>query len=399
MDRVKDLDGDGWHAYVYWSQCFRGSSGEAACARAMQRILQVKEAVDDLGMPGWIYTLRSLEQDLADTDAKESAALAQEMEEKEEREVAELHDKLLWDKDKTTSQARMEQDKDMRAKERDRPWFSFDDDEDDDPRQQTFFGAKPTELEIEEKKKKREAAVSSRLQAIAGFDLEIEGLAEKQTAQLKKLVKELEDFMEMQIASTREDNHELFDKRKGKLLAQQERRLKQASAGEYGQLVWKVVLQRLAESEIFVACITPQYLSDPVCRKEIAMAASLGKTIIPLLFGPMPGMYHTPEHQGGVALSGGSIWWPPRDEMGQYFKSSVPIDFFQAVGPCVEESASFRTLSQQLVQAVSQDMATYQRQSDVEYGAKHTEAALRQKLFTASRLISRTEWMLKGFNG
>jgi len=113
----------------------------------------------------------------------------------------------------------------------------------------------------------------------------------------------------------------------------------------------------------------------------------------------MPGMYHSPGSSAGVALSGGGIWWPPRDEMGQYFKSTVPIDFFQAVGPCMEESNSFRTLSQLLSEAVSRDMSMYQSISDVEYGAKHTEAALRQTLFTNSRLISRTEWMLKGHNG
>jgi hypothetical protein len=53
---------------------------------------------------------------------------------------------------------------------------------------QSFFGTKPTELEMEERKKKREAAVSSRLQAIATFEQEIETLAEKQTAELAKLV-------------------------------------------------------------------------------------------------------------------------------------------------------------------------------------------------------------------
>jgi hypothetical protein len=135
-------------------------------------------------------------------------------------------------------------------------------------------------------------------------------------------------------------------------------------------------MQRLAESEIFVACLTPQYLADEVCRKEVARAAELGKTIIPVLFGPMPGMYDAPEHSAGVSLSGGGIWWPPRDEMGQFFKSCLPIDMFQAVGPKVEESQSFRALFQQLQQAVSRDMAMYQHQSDVQYaGLSHYSTA------------------------
>jgi hypothetical protein len=43
----------------------------------------------------------------------------------------------------------------------------------------------------------------------------------------------------------------------------------------------------------------------------------------------------------------------------------------QAVGPRVEESQPFRQLMMQLTGAVSRDMANYQRQSDIEYGAKH----------------------------
>ena len=64
MDKVKDLDGDGWHAYVYWSMCFHSVGNEPVCASAMHRIMQVKDAVDARGLPGWIYTLQSLEQDL-----------------------------------------------------------------------------------------------------------------------------------------------------------------------------------------------------------------------------------------------------------------------------------------------------------------------------------------------
>lgn len=330
MDKIKDLDGDGWHAYIYWSQCFHGVGDEPVGAAAMKRIMDVKECVDSRGLPGWIYTLQSLEKDLKETDEKEMAALHKEIADKTEAEVEALHDKLLWEKEKTTSMKRMEQDKVTRAKERDRPLFSFgDDDEDDDPREQSFFGTKPTELEIEERKQKREAAVASRLMAIAHFEQEMDALADKQNAELKKLVQELEDYMELQLSAVREDNAELLDKRKQKLIALQERRFQEAAGGVYGDLVWDVVLQRLTESEIFVACLTPQYLADQVCRKEVAMAAEMGKTIIPLICGPMPGMYHAPEHSAGVALSGGGIWWPPRDDMGQYFKDSVPVDMFQ----------------------------------------------------------------------
>ena len=156
---------------------------------------------------------------MVETNDKEMKKLKADMEHKTQTELDELHDKLLWMKEQTTVKKRMEQDKEMRAKERDRPWFTFDDD--DDPREQSFFAEKLTELELEEKKKKREAAVASRLQAMAAFDLEVENLAIKHTAELKKLVHELEDYMEMQLKSLREDNDELLDKRRSKLIALQ----------------------------------------------------------------------------------------------------------------------------------------------------------------------------------
>ena len=132
---------------------------------------------------------------------------------------------------------------------------------------------------------------------------------------------------------------------------------------------------------------------------QLAMASKLGKKIIPILVGPLPGMYHAPERSAGVALSGGGIWWPPRDDMGQYLKGTVPIDMFQAMGPNVVESESFRALLRQVSETVAGEMREYQRQSDAQYGAKHAEAALRQNIFTGSRLKSRAEWMLRGKNG
>ena len=42
----------------------------------------------------------------------------------------------------------------------------------------------------------------------------------------------------------------------------------------------------------------------------------------------------------------------------------------------MEESQPFRQLMMQLTGAVSRDMATYQRESDTEYGAKHAGVIL-----------------------
>jgi hypothetical protein len=46
-----------------------------------------------------------------EADEKEMAAQEKEIEEKTRMEVEALHDKLLWEKDRTTSLKRMEQDK------------------------------------------------------------------------------------------------------------------------------------------------------------------------------------------------------------------------------------------------------------------------------------------------
>ncbi len=79
------------------------------CAAAVQRIMEVKHACDALGLPGWVYTLQSLERDLTETGNREMAALEKEIADKVHGEVEALHDKLLWDKDKTTTMKRMEQ--------------------------------------------------------------------------------------------------------------------------------------------------------------------------------------------------------------------------------------------------------------------------------------------------
>ena len=267
MDKEKDLDGDGWHAYVYWSQCFLGGPGEPPNPRAMQTVMHAKDAVDTFGFPGWIYTQRALKEDIVLAEKRELAELEKEMKEKHAAEHEALYEKLVWEKEQTTVKKRIEQDKELRAKERERPWFSFT--ADDEEPEQSIFGEQPTAEMLEEQKRKREAAIESRLMAINTFETELEFMAQKHTANLRKLTKEKEDYMDMMLKALEEDNEELLEKKKAKLVAMQERRQLEAVGEELGGLVWDIVLQRLAESEIFVACLTDQYLRHPVCRKEV----------------------------------------------------------------------------------------------------------------------------------
>ena len=267
MDKEKDLDGDGWHAYVYWSQCFLGGPGEPPNPRAMQTVMHSKDAVDASGIPGWIYTQRALKEDIVLAEKKELAELEKEMKEKHAAEHEALYEKLVWEKEQATVKKRIEQDKELRAKERERPWFSFA--ADDEEPEQSIFEEQPTAEMLEEQKRKREAAIESRLMATNTFETELEFMAQKHTANLRKLTKEKEDYMDMMLKALEEDNEELLEKKKAKLVAMQERRQLEAVGEELGGLVWDIVLQRLAESEIFVACLTDQYLRHPVCRKEV----------------------------------------------------------------------------------------------------------------------------------
>ena len=62
-----------------------------------------------LAPPPEIFSLQSLERDLTESGERELAALEKEIADKVHKEVEALHDKLLWDKDKTTTMKRIEQ--------------------------------------------------------------------------------------------------------------------------------------------------------------------------------------------------------------------------------------------------------------------------------------------------
>lgn len=55
-----------------------------------------------------------------------------------------------------------------------------------------------------------------------------------------------------------------------------------------GQKWWDEILQRIAESDVFVAVVSQQTLNSVACRRELEWATALNKSVLPLAVGPLP---------------------------------------------------------------------------------------------------------------
>ena len=49
-----------------------------------------------------------------------------------------------------------------------------------------------------------------------------------------------------------------------------------------GQKWWEEILQRIADSDVFVAVVSPQSLNSVACRRELEWASALDKLVLPL---------------------------------------------------------------------------------------------------------------------
>lgn len=391
LDRKKDLDGDGSHTFVYWSQAFR--TGQIS---VIERTVEAKLATDRAGIPGWIYTLDILLADLAERDLLERGERRKEILAQQEEKLVKLHGKLLLDKEKTLAEKRVQLEKEMKKLEAKRPWFSHDD-ADFETEDQGFFGNKPTEEEMMLLKRKQEKEFTNRVAAIESFEFEVKQLEDLHNKILDTMSREMEHHIARTESEAEVRNDEEMDKQLAILETQQLKRLQQAKAGEYADMVSEVMRARAAEAEVFVACLSKEYLQDPVCRREALEAFHSGKRMIPLIVGTMPGMNDAPGR--GLPLSGGRIWWPLRDEMGACFGAKEPIEMFQTVGPSTVDSTAFRQLFHRISEYCGEEMAILQGTMDQEWSVEYREASLIKRLQHSTRLTSKTEWMLLGKNG
>lgn len=55
-----------------------------------------------------------------------------------------------------------------------------------------------------------------------------------------------------------------------------------------GQKWWEEILQRIADSDLFVTVVSPQSLNSVACRRELEWASALNKQLLPLALGPLP---------------------------------------------------------------------------------------------------------------
>jgi len=100
------IDGDGWHSYIYWSHCFR-AAGEAPLLHATT----LHEAVCKSGIPGFIYTRETLEQDLIDRREKERADLRKRKTNEFKSWWEREHGELIVQKENTLARKRLSCDK------------------------------------------------------------------------------------------------------------------------------------------------------------------------------------------------------------------------------------------------------------------------------------------------
>lgn len=55
-----------------------------------------------------------------------------------------------------------------------------------------------------------------------------------------------------------------------------------------GQKWWDEILQRIADSDVFVSVVSPHSLDSKACREELEWATALNKPVLPLAVGPLP---------------------------------------------------------------------------------------------------------------
>jgi hypothetical protein len=90
-----------------------------------------------------------------------------------------------------------------------------------------------------------------------------------------------------------------------------------------GQKWWDEILQRIADSDVFVAVVSPQSLNSVACRREWEWASALDKPVLPLAVGPLPDAlprvlstrqittYSTSSREAAFALAGALGNLPP----------------------------------------------------------------------------------------
>ncbi|WP_313675224.1 toll/interleukin-1 receptor domain-containing protein [Mycolicibacterium sp.] len=92
-----------------------------------------------------------------------------------------------------------------------------------------------------------------------------------------------------------------------------------------GQKWWDEILQRIADSDVFVTAVSVQSLNSVACRRELEWASALNKPVLPLALGPLPDAlpralstrqitpYSTSAREAAFALAGALGNLPPAE--------------------------------------------------------------------------------------
>lgn len=117
-----------------------------------------------------------------------------------------------------------------------------------------------------------------------------------------------------------------------------------------GQKWWDEIIQRIADSDVFVSVVSAQSLNSVACRRELEWATALNKPVLPLAVGPLPDAlpralstrqittYSASAREAAFALAGALSALPPAQPLPSPLPDppSAPLsyltDFIDQVG-------------------------------------------------------------------
>mmetsp|Transcript_2529 Transcript_2529/g.8278 ORF Transcript_2529/g.8278 Transcript_2529/m.8278 type:complete len:946 (+) Transcript_2529:104-2941(+) len=336
---------------VYWSISFR------CRADVQEKARSIKDAVVAVMLYDWsrltgcqasrglsclMYSVSSLQAEKDEYDVTEYMNLQDRLDKEMEEEISDLYQKLIIKKSKLVSDLRTRQEDEINVLISKKPISPLFEDA-----KETSSSVFTGEEEREYQKKDRELKYDNYIRELAIFDKSLRDLKEKHEEELRKLGKEQDEYTHMSM----EDREEKLKQKRVNRMAALKLEQEQRKTGQLGQasdeLTWSLMKDKISKSDIFVACLTAEFLDDPLASKQLVEAFRRGVRIISIIIDALPGMYDNPGAKLGLPFSGGLKWWPPRRDMARYL-TQTPINLAQAGGAIPSASSSFSLLLEAL---------------------------------------------------
>mmetsp|Transcript_2525 Transcript_2525/g.8258 ORF Transcript_2525/g.8258 Transcript_2525/m.8258 type:complete len:560 (+) Transcript_2525:1476-3155(+) len=283
---------------VYWSISFR------CRADVQEKARSIKDAVVAVMLYDWsrltgcqasrglsclMYSVSSLQAEKDEYDVTEYMNLQDRLDKEMEEEISDLYQKLIIKKSKLVSDLRTRQEDEINVLISKKPISPLFEDA-----KETSSSVFTGEEEREYQKKDRELKYDNYIRELAIFDKSLRDLKEKHEEELRKLGKEQDEYTHMSM----EDREEKLKQKRVNRMAALKLEQEQRKTGQLGQasdeLTWSLMKDKISKSDIFVACLTAEFLDDPLASKQLVEAFRRGVRIISIIIDALPGMYDNP---------------------------------------------------------------------------------------------------------